>query len=247
MKLLIADDDRQIRNGLAEGIDWQSQGIDIVLTAADGLEALQLFDRENPEIVLTDIRMPGLDGIELSREIQQRSNTTSVIILSGYSDFEYARQAMRYGVQDYLLKPVEIEELLRVVQAAKDRISRISQLQDEQSLHTRAFRENFLNDVLSGKLVDNTRIAEQLAKHWQIGPGTQIRVVVLEIDQAWKIPALKDRQEFLAQVEPLLTTLTGETPLAICHRDERLIAILQVEPDRGGIFQRIDRKVRSGP
>lgn len=112
MKLLIADDEVQIREGLAEGLNWKDAGIDRVFCAENGVRALEICRSEHPEVILTDIRMPGIDGIELTRQVCELYSPVRVIVLSGYSEFSYAQASLKLGVADYLLKPVNIDELL---------------------------------------------------------------------------------------------------------------------------------------
>ncbi|MBD2845790.1 response regulator [Paenibacillus sp. IB182496] len=96
-------------------IDWASLGVAVVGEAYDGEHALELAQRERAELVLSDIRMDGIDGLQLAERLRQVSPDTRIVMLSGYEDFEYARQAVRLGVEDYLLKPVDIDELSDVV------------------------------------------------------------------------------------------------------------------------------------
>jgi two-component system response regulator YesN len=109
------DDEPVICQGLRYTIDWAELGIEVIGEAYDGEEALRLMERERADIVLTDIRMDGMDGLELASQLNQRFPDVRIIIISGYEDFQYARQAMRIGVHDYLLKPVEIDELVKTV------------------------------------------------------------------------------------------------------------------------------------
>lgn len=115
IKLMIVDDERQIRLGLSEGIPWQNHGIDQIFVAENGQTALELFERERPGVVITDIKMPGMDGLELTRRIKALEPDTLVILLTGFADFEYARSGIRAGVYEYMLKPVNIEELIACV------------------------------------------------------------------------------------------------------------------------------------
>lgn len=122
MKLLIVDDEVQIRTGLEAGIPWETLGISKVFTANNGIEAIQICKKEKPQIVITDIRMPEISGLEMGRKIKEMYNPVEVIILSGYSEFEYARKALEIGAFDYLLKPIRIKELVACVEKSKKKI-----------------------------------------------------------------------------------------------------------------------------
>lgn len=111
MTLLICEDEREIREGLRDTVDWGACGIGRVLTAADGWEARELIRSEVPDILLTDIRMPRLDGLALSRFVYEHYPAIRIVILSGYGEFEYARRAIAYKVEHYFIKPVPIGEL----------------------------------------------------------------------------------------------------------------------------------------
>lgn len=118
MRLLIADDEEMIRSGLLS-LDWKSIGIDEVYSASNGLEAADLIGSEKIDIVIFDIRMPGMTGIELAKYVKEKSLDTAVILLTGFSEFEYAREALRLGVYEYLLKPLRPKEILEAVQKVK--------------------------------------------------------------------------------------------------------------------------------
>jgi two-component system response regulator YesN len=109
--LLVADDERNIRLGLKAMIEREYPGRYRVLLAGDGRQALALFERERPEVVVTDIRMPEMDGIELIRELSALPDAPALLILSGYDDFAYAKEAIRHKVREYLLKPIVREDL----------------------------------------------------------------------------------------------------------------------------------------
>jgi two-component system response regulator YesN len=113
IQLLIADDELQIRNGLRFGVNWRDVGIGTVYMAKDGLQAYQLCEENKIELVLTDIRMPGIDGLELAARLTY--HPCHVVIISGFDDFSYAQSAIRSNVRDYLLKPVKIPELMERV------------------------------------------------------------------------------------------------------------------------------------
>jgi two-component system response regulator YesN len=115
LNVLIVDDEPIVCKGLKETVPWDEWGVRVVGEAHDGEEALKLIACRDVDLVLSDIRMPGMNGLELSREVCERYPGKRIVMLSGYDDFEYARQALRLGVKDYLLKPVDIGELMFVI------------------------------------------------------------------------------------------------------------------------------------
>lgn len=121
MKLLIADDEALIRQGLLS-LDWKSIGMDEVYSVSNGDEAWNLINTEQIDIVIFDIRMPGLSGIELSELIKENSMDLAIVLLTGFSEFEYARRAIKSGVYEYLLKPVSPRELLETMENVKIRL-----------------------------------------------------------------------------------------------------------------------------
>jgi two-component system response regulator YesN len=122
-RLVIADDEVWIRERLAKAIDWASAGIEVAGVAQDGKEALRLCLETKPDVVITDIRMPGLSGLEFLKELKNHSTSAKIIIISGYSDFEYAREAIKLGVTDYILKPVEDSEIFNTVKKCVQAVS----------------------------------------------------------------------------------------------------------------------------
>ena len=111
IRVVVADDEYKVCQLICQLIDWEGMGMRLVGTASNGLEALQMIEAEKPDLVLTDIRMPGFDGMELLKRARTINPDMEFIIISGYSDFEYAQSAIRLKVSEYLLKPVDPEEL----------------------------------------------------------------------------------------------------------------------------------------
>ena len=110
MRAIICDDDEIILKGLCSVIDWASLGIELVGTAGNGKEGLALLKEQRPELLMTDIRMPHVDGLQLIEEGKKLNPGLMAIVFSGYDDFEYARMALKYGAIDYLLKPINRNE-----------------------------------------------------------------------------------------------------------------------------------------
>ena len=115
LKMIIVDDEKIIRETIHSLIDWNSLGIDVAAVCKDGIEAFDCILDEYPDIVMTDIKMPGLSGLDLIEKVRAAQLNTEFIILSGYGEFEFARTAMRYGVKHYLLKPSNETENTQVI------------------------------------------------------------------------------------------------------------------------------------
>ncbi|WP_307338264.1 response regulator [Metabacillus malikii] len=116
--MIVVEDDRIIRRGICQSINWEEQGISIVGEAGDGEVALELIAKEQPQVVVSDINMPFMDGLEMGKKIKELSHATRIIFLTGYEDFKYAQEAIKLKAFDYLLKPVDSELLLKKVQEA---------------------------------------------------------------------------------------------------------------------------------
>jgi len=114
-KVIIADDEPIIRKGLRELVDWNSLSLYLVAEAADGVEALMLIKKWEPHILITDIKMPDMDGITLVKNIKDSGLNTKIIIISAYSDYEYMKKAITFSVENYLLKPIDNDELTSIL------------------------------------------------------------------------------------------------------------------------------------
>ncbi|WKL04623.1 response regulator [Paenibacillus amylolyticus] len=114
LKVLIVDDEYLIRNLLRMRIDWKQQGMTIIGEASDAEEALNQVELLRPDIVFTDIYMPKMDGIELSGILMERYPNIKIVVVTGHDEFEYARQSVKLGISDFILKPIRASELLQV-------------------------------------------------------------------------------------------------------------------------------------
>lgn len=115
-RVVIIDDEPRIRRGIAHCMPWEKMGFALSGEAANGVEALELIRSVRPDLVITDIRMPDMDGLNLISMVHKEGIPSLFIVISGYAEFEYAQRALRYGVTDYILKPVDEEQLSQSVQ-----------------------------------------------------------------------------------------------------------------------------------
>ena len=121
-RVLLVDDEEEIRAGISRKIDWDSLGFTLAGEADNGEEALELAELVRPDVVLTDIKMPFMDGLELCRRLKRILPAAKTVVFSGFDDFEYARQAVGMGVSEYIMKPINAQEMSGVLLRLKDQL-----------------------------------------------------------------------------------------------------------------------------
>jgi two-component system response regulator YesN len=156
-KVFLVEDEIVIREGIRDNVGWEAHGFDFSGEAPDGEMALPLLQMVKPDVLITDIRMPFMDGLQLSQIVRDRMPTTKIIILSGHDEFEYAQKALRLGVSEYLLKPVSVQDLHNVLQRVASELERergeqqaLQKLQDQVEEHRAALRERLLLRLVTG-------------------------------------------------------------------------------------------------
>ncbi|NJD02068.1 MAG: response regulator [Ruminiclostridium sp.] len=160
-KLLIVDDEHLITEGLAQGIDWTGMGFEISGMVFNGLEALKFIEHTRPDVILTDIKMPFMDGIELIRSVKLIDSQISFVILSGYDDFGYAKKAIEYGIVSYLLKPLKEDEISEVfrklflkLENKKAMDNQYSRIRERLDNNKYVIFGNLLMKLINGELQD---------------------------------------------------------------------------------------------
>ena len=120
--IIVADDEEELRRALIKKVDWENVGFKVVGEAENGVEALELVEKFNPDVLLTDIRMPFVSGIDLARQVREVHPSTQIAFLSGHDDFTYAQQAIQYNIISYMLKPISAMELTEELRKIKEKI-----------------------------------------------------------------------------------------------------------------------------
>ena len=144
LKMLIVDDDWLISDSLKSLDEWHERNIDVVGTAENGKEAIFWMEKENLDIILTDIRMPEMDGIELTKHIYEKDSNIHVIIMSGYEEFSYAQKAMRYNAKGYILKPIDTDELMDAIDRIKMDINPVKNVEPEPAHDPTTYHERLV-------------------------------------------------------------------------------------------------------
>lgn len=160
-KVLLVEDEVLVREAITENIVWNEIGLRLITSCKNGREAIEAIEKEVPDIVITDICMPYIDGMQLSEYIYTRYPETKIIIFSGYDEFEYAKQALQYKVEEYLLKPVTAGELTELLVKIKNKIDTqrkekndIKRLRGTYYKHLNTIRSQVLNDLILGNKVE---------------------------------------------------------------------------------------------
>lgn len=149
-KIMIVDDDDIIRRGLSEGFPWDRHGFELAGVAADGEEALDLMAERPPDIVVSDIKMPFMDGLELTKRVKLEYPRMKVILLTGYEEFEYAKEALRLKAFDYLIKPVMQSQLLDKIRLAAEELEREEAIRRQLQEGLPLIRQKVLRSLVLG-------------------------------------------------------------------------------------------------
>ncbi|ASS70235.1 response regulator transcription factor [Bacillus atrophaeus] len=156
-KVLLADDERIILDGIAGIIEWDSIGTSLIGKAQNGLDAYEFIMRYKPDIVISDIKMPGMNGLELIEKVSSECPSVQFILLSGFGEFEYAKQAMKYGVKHYLVKPCNEQQIISSLKEIiaefkqKERREKAAECLKDELEHIRSYAANqYLEGLLTG-------------------------------------------------------------------------------------------------
>jgi len=171
--VLLVDDEQEVINLVIRKIDWESLGFQVIGYAQNGEEAIELAELETPDVVVTDIKMPFMDGLTLSRKLKKKYEDIKIIIFSGFDEFEYAREAIKIEVEEYILKPIHSEELSEILRKLKESLDKersakwnIAKLQQYYENSLPILRDQFFISLIQGRIeedfIENYKIDYQI-------------------------------------------------------------------------------------
>ncbi|MBA2938996.1 response regulator [Paenibacillus sp. CGMCC 1.16610] len=214
--LIIADDDVIIRRGLSKTIDWASYGLHLIGAAGNGREALQFAEELKPDIVLSDIRMPHIDGLELAEQLLAKYPDVKIVLMTSYDEFKFAQKALKLKVFDYVLKPFENEVLLETMQRAVAEYQRESKVRKQISDSMPLMRQLFWEHLISGRFHENELMAEAKFLEINLQAATYLACII-KLDD-YHFPKVRNRygQEMLRYcVSNIIQEMTAD--LEQCH------------------------------
>ena len=208
LRLIIVDDEKIIRETISSIIDWKSLDIELIGVCKDGIEAYDMIIDEYPDIVLTDIKMPGLSGLELIEKIRELDKNIQFIILSGYEEFSFAKKAMKYGVKHYLLKPCNEAQIIEVVKQVATDCYQVRALEEIQKNHKKLkenLDENIMRNIIMESLAhrDDLKTIIKQYQHYIDFTNTNYELYYLHYltDQSLKL-CIQAIRTFLATTTP---------------------------------------------
>lgn len=215
-KVFFVEDEIVTREGIRDRVDWRGHGFEFCGEAPDGEIALPLLQTTQPDVLITDIKMPFMDGLELSRIVRERLPAIKIVILSGHDEFEYAQAAIKVGVTEYLLKPVTVQDVHRTLQHVAAELDQerqaqaaLDKLRSEVQETRASLRERFLLDLVVGAISSAQAIerAEQLDMD-VVAQAYLVSVVKIELDD----PSLQFDYRRYARICNAITPLVERDP-----------------------------------
>ena len=220
LKVFLVEDEIIMREGIKKNIDWEGEGFEFVGDASDGELAYPMIQKTKPDILISDIKMPFMDGLELSRLVKQELPDTKIILLSGYDEFDYAKEAIEIGITDYLLKPISGAELIKVIKGVGQKIeaerakrANKGKAPDEKF----AARQRLFRHIVSGRY----SFAEVLKEAKELGielAADHYNIMLLQVFDEEEEEALAEKQK---KFEQILEELSGKTENIIIAKQSR--------------------------
>lgn len=185
--VLLVDDEEEVIQIIMKKIDWESMGFQIVGYAHNGVEALEMAEECQPDVVMTDIKMPYMDGLTMSRKLKEQHQTVKIIIFTGFDEFEYAKEAIDIEVEQYILKPINADELGKVFLRLKEDLDRemdekrnVDKLREYYMESLPLLQESFYTSLIEGRIAEN-QIQKYLVSYQISLEGPYYVVTILHI------------------------------------------------------------------
>lgn len=191
MKVVVVEDEIRIREGICKLINKMFPELEVVGNAENGQEGFDCIVRMKPFLVITDIRMPIMDGLEMLKRVQEKGLFPKVIVLSAYSEFSYAQQAVRLGVNDYLIKPIVVQEFVQVI----NKMKQLCEQEEKRPPDVMGNLENVMSGIIHGTSVIDNQMEEFLLRKYDIRTETPILELLVYMGDLYSEKCKRKRQE----------------------------------------------------
>ena len=246
-KIIVADDEIIFREYLRTLIDWEHYGFEICCEARNGIEALEMIKEHKPDIALIDINMPFLDGLSLVEKINESGDNLSIILITGHSEFEYARKAVKLNVVDYILKPFDKEELVMTLLKIRGRLQTQLDKRNEEKGNLDLMKERFLNILISGELTAGEEETRQQLRRFGADIVLEHNLVAsIEIDNMYSL--WSDASEISLWKFAVMNILNeimgyGSRHTAFKGPEGRIVSVVELDENTGeaGCLERYRR------
>lgn len=256
LKLVIVDDEEYVIKGLKKFIDWEALGVEITDSASNGSEGLEKILHHQPDIVLADIKMPIMDGLQMIRECHEKGINSKYVVLSGYGEFEYAREGIKYGVIDYILKPSTPDEITEVMKKAvtvcldeKEKAVQDTLLKERLKQSIPILTEKFIEEIFEGNIPDEPELREK-AEFLNLDiENKEYRVLALQIDSYSEFIEKSNEEERQLKKISILSKAcklfnVTNTYLNFIERSSHLLLVMDPEPINYDQNKMIEKKAQ---
>ncbi|WP_078551677.1 response regulator transcription factor [Bacillus alkalicellulosilyticus] len=251
-RVLIADDEMIIREGIRDAVEWESLQLEIVAEAEDGEEALELAIKNNVHIILADLNMPIMNGMTLIKNINEQLPECKIIIITGHDEFSYAQEAIRLGVVDYILKPVNHTELYKVLGNVRNEL----EMKEKEKLHFTMtsnqinknipiLRERFFIDWMEGHMEEGD-VIEHL-EFLQLPPSSPKIVGIIrwpEMQTTQPLMTERERQHILSSIEKIVNDSLLQLKKVVFRDHTGLIVIALWEDAEDELFTKMEKTIQ---
>lgn len=237
-KIILVDDEEEVRKGIINKIQWNKHGFEIIGEAENGKEALEIAEKNVPDLVITDIKMPFMDGMKLAEILSERFATIKIVILTGFDEFEYAKTAIKLNVIEYILKPISSEDIIRLLINVKEKLDKEFQEKKDMKFFEELYhkslpilREKFLSSIIRGN-IDIDEIMEK-EKNYNISLQGEIFLIsVIAIDYKQEDIEIKDKEIIIFKVLNLCEETINKYCSGLVFIEEGNIVIFSISQEK---------------
>jgi Response regulator containing CheY-like receiver domain and AraC-type DNA-binding domain len=250
-KVIIADDEPIIREGLRDAVDWDEMDFAVAGEAEDGEEALELALACKADLMLVDLNMPIMNGMALIQEVRRKLPDCRIVIVTGHDEFGYAQQAIRYGVDDYILKPATPEQLAEVLRGIRDQLERSRTQEKHLKLASQQIRKNIplLRERFCHEWIENAISVQEVEEQLRFlllpdSPPAMVGIVRWpEVDLGQSVRSERDRQLMLFAIENIAEELIAPSPHVLFRDAFGFICAIVWESSDTALFASVEQAV----